>query len=212
MPKRRASQALPGPEPSKPRTETDFLTETVLDEEGDLILEVKESGSDTVVLYRVNRGSLCLASPVFRAMLGKKSRFKDGAGEGKNQITPTTDLEEDDIAVFDLFLRVVHLKANTVPQSLPRENLKAIASLCDKYDFRKIMGQLPETWYSAFPHSIDTPYSDYMTIFWGFKSTYRFKRLTRDIIRNMKVQDGNYNIVPEQILSSCLFPRFRSLR
>ncbi|KAF8451670.1 hypothetical protein BGX38DRAFT_475914 [Terfezia claveryi] len=129
------------------------------DPHGDVILVIP-SGRDpsAVARFQVNSVVLCLASPVFRAMLGPDSRFREGinlklaavAGGPQSSGSISTPMEmpltDDNPDAFAVILRILHLDFDNIPPAMaPLGNdeeqykLHEMAIICDKYDMRHVL-------------------------------------------------------------------------
>ncbi|RPB22950.1 hypothetical protein L211DRAFT_839299 [Terfezia boudieri ATCC MYA-4762] len=155
------SQNPPSPEV------TDSLTPSLpskvgkitFDPNGDVILVIP-SGSDpsAVARFQANSVVLCLASPVFRAMLGPNSRFREGTNlklaavagglqsSGSNSTPMELSLTDDDPDAFAVILRILHLDFDNIPTAMSafgtdeeQYKLHEMAIICDKYDMRHVL-------------------------------------------------------------------------
>ena len=129
------------------------------DPHGDVILVIP-SGNDlsAVARFQVNSGILCLASSVFRAMLGPDSRFREGtnlklatvAGGQQRSCPSSTPMElsltDDDPDAFAVILRILHLDFDNIPNAMAlsaedeeKHKLYEVAIICDKYDMRHVL-------------------------------------------------------------------------
>jgi hypothetical protein len=91
---------------------------------GDLVLLVGED-LGPVYRFRVSRNTLCMASPVWRAML---------SGEFIESKLNEIPFADDEPEALLLVLRIAHLRFHEIPQQLPDEKLVEVATICDKYD------------------------------------------------------------------------------
>lgn len=97
-----------------------------IDPDGDVIVKI---GDDDL---RVASQVLCLASPVFKAML--RSGFKEGlTAETSSQNPKHIALPDDDPTAFKTLCRVIHFRLDMVPDKLDVDSLQQLAGLCDKY-------------------------------------------------------------------------------
>lgn len=97
-----------------------------IDPDGDVIVKI---GDDDL---RVASQVLCLASPVFKAML--RSGFKEGlTAETSSQNPKYIALPDDDPTAFKTVCQVIHCRLDTVPAELDIDCLHQLATLCDKY-------------------------------------------------------------------------------
>ena len=96
---------------------------------GDLILEV--GLAEQKRLLRVSSHILCLASPVFKAMLN--SEFLEGSpilASGDKHVF----LPEDDFDIVRIFCSIIHFKGRQVIRSPSFELFEDMSIFCDKYD------------------------------------------------------------------------------
>ena len=121
------------------------------DVDGDILLLL--SSDEGNIRFQVSSSALCLASPVFSAMVGVKGKFKESkslqekkGGEPPLEIT----LSDDNPKALAVILRIIHHQHDSVPKSLAEENLWEIAILVDKYDLRE--ATLPWTCLWAKPY------------------------------------------------------------
>ena len=90
------------------RSRPDKVASIEFDPKGDVLL-VLSTGSG-IARFRVNSHILCISSPVFRAMLGEQSQFKERAALSAR--TPTSEplelpLADDDPKALGVILRVI---------------------------------------------------------------------------------------------------------
>ena len=167
-----------------------------LDEDGDLELRVHEADSDETKTFKVNKGTLCLASPVFRAMLGRKSKFREAVSDAQQE-RPEITLKEDDAMAMEIVLRVLHMKGAHVPNAISFPLLVAITSLCDKYALSKSMGYWPRVWAgvhyrSWYSHETE----DWLLICSVFNFTQAMQKVAKNVILNSTMKS-------EQLILSC---------
>ncbi|KAF8468192.1 hypothetical protein BDZ91DRAFT_793053 [Kalaharituber pfeilii] len=149
-----AAERLPGqPSTSNPASTPSKMADINIDPEGDITLAVPHSleGSTVkaIAYFRVNSQILCIASPVFRAMLSKTSSFKEATSLAKRDPSsePTeVQLLDDNPKALAIILRAIHLQSDWVPDSPTTEQLYEIAILCDKYDMRQSLEQWLRNW------------------------------------------------------------------
>ncbi|KAK6530653.1 hypothetical protein TWF281_007492 [Arthrobotrys megalospora] len=55
-------------------------------------------------------------------------------------------LYDDDIAALGWMLNIIHFQTDSVPRTLSKENLFAVAALCDKYHWQRAVGLWAEQW------------------------------------------------------------------
>ena len=98
-----------------------------VDPSGNLTLIV--GPEDNQKTFTVSSAAMCLASPVWRAMLDPKGHFLEAHSSDRKVSFP-----DDNPEALLLLLNVIHLQFLKVPQTLPTEELYEVAVLCDKYD------------------------------------------------------------------------------
>ena len=98
-----------------------------VDPSGNLTLIV--GPEDNQKAFTVSSAAMCLASPVWRAMLDPKGHFLEAHSSDRKVSFP-----DDNPEALLLLLNVIHLQFLKVPQTLPTEELYEVAVLCDKYD------------------------------------------------------------------------------
>ena len=95
-----------------------------LDSSGDLRLLVKGPGDKWTTLI-VSSSAMCLASPVWRAMLNPRSHFREAE---KQEV----EFPDDDLDALLIVLRVAHLKFRELPKTVSFDGLVNLAVLSDK--------------------------------------------------------------------------------
>lgn len=115
-----------------------------LDPSGDLLLIVNQAARQKT--FRVSSFAMCLASPVWRAMLSPSGNFKEAHPKDGEISFP----EDDPDAMF-IVLSAVHYQFQHIPEDLSSENLLNLGILCDKYDVAKLMlPWLQSSWLKSF--------------------------------------------------------------
>ncbi|KAF8426734.1 hypothetical protein EV426DRAFT_592602 [Tirmania nivea] len=117
------------------------------DPEGDVIFVLP--CSEGTARFQINSSIVCLQSPVFRAMMGRNSRFKEATDlANRDAIGPPLEisLADDDPKALGVILRVMHLQHDWVPVSLSEDRLYQVAILCDKYDMRQALKTYLDKW------------------------------------------------------------------
>ena len=151
-------------QPSRTPSPPPEVGNITFDPDGDVTLIIP-SGIDpsAVIRFRVNSVVLCLASPVFRAMLGPHSRFKEGTNlklatiEGSLVNSGSTSMElqlaDDDPSALAVVLRIFHLQFDTIPLAMlpsgvdeETYKLYEIAIICDKYDMKQVLSYWFQIW------------------------------------------------------------------
>ncbi|PQE18705.1 BTB POZ domain-containing protein [Rutstroemia sp. NJR-2017a BBW] len=129
---------------------------------------------------------MCLASPVFKAML--QGRFKEShqlRENGKVEVP----LPDDNAYAFEILARLIHGRFSTVPKQIPIWLLTAIAVLVDKYQLLEIVQLHVANWSSCMPDLEDYSYPSLLDLTQCLCSSYllrrpvEFKRITRYMCR-----------------------------
>ena len=122
------------------------------DPDGDVIFVLP--CSDGTARFQINSSVVCLQSPVFKAMLGGNSQFKEARDLAtRDAIGPPLEisLADDDPKALAVILRVVHLQHEWVPVILSGDRLHQVAILCDKYDMSRALGIYLDRWFKPYP-------------------------------------------------------------
>jgi hypothetical protein len=152
--------------------------------QGDIMIEMTSSMG--LATLRVASQVLCTTSPVFRAMLGNSSRFKEACElrekAGSSEPYKLT-LVEDNPEALGVILLALHCQNDRVPQSLSFEQLNNLAIVCDKYDCA--VGVLPwvDIWTKPWKLYADTTgYERWLFIAWVFDIRDVFEKLSKKFI------------------------------
>lgn len=152
-----------------------------LDPSGDLLLIVNQATRQKT--FRVSSFAMCLASPVWRAMLSPSGNFREAHPKNGELSFP----EDDPDAMF-IVLSAVHYQFQHIPTSLPSKNLLNLGIACDKYDVVKLM--MPwfksnwsnSRWFQASENSI--------LIAWFFQDLAMFSKLVDQMVRDSTVNES----------------------
>lgn len=93
----------------------------------DLTLNIKNDDGPIICRYRVYKRILCIASPIWRAMLIGKFMEADCQN-------PEMPLVDDDPEALLTVLRIAHHRTYEAPRALSLPQLVKIATVCDKCD------------------------------------------------------------------------------
>lgn len=151
--------------------------------DGDLILEVDTPAG--LARFRVVSAALCLSSPVFRAMLGPNSNFKEACElrKSKSAEPHVISLDDDYPQALAVVLHVLHLRNDKVPQKITFDNLYELAVICDKYDCAVAMSLWISIWVRQWSDlSLDSGYERWLFIAWAFGIEDVFTKLSKKII------------------------------
>ncbi|RPB00492.1 hypothetical protein L873DRAFT_1736423 [Choiromyces venosus 120613-1] len=133
--------------------------------------------------FKVSSQVLCLVSPVFRAMLGPSSMFKEACELRASSSGYSLSLEGDDPEAFGAILYVFHCQTEKVPISVSFEDLFHIAIICDKYDCALAAAVWVDIWTTVWRQfAFETTYSEWMFISWTFSLPSVFEPLSRKIV------------------------------
>lgn len=130
-----------------------------IDNEGDILLQLSQSTIDDVSddqpqdedprtqVLTVSSRILCLASPVFNAML--RSSFKEAVDlvHHKTSSKPyCLDLPEDDAEAMTVFCKVTHFNIDDITETPTAAFLEKLAYVCDKYQCSGSMKYFGAVW------------------------------------------------------------------
>lgn len=150
-------------------------TTIYLDSSGDLKLLVKDTGQQWKTLV-VSSNAMCLASPVWRAMLDPKGHFREATEQ-------EVRFPEDDLDALLIVLRIAHLKFRQLPESVTFKGLVDLAVLCDKYDtvavVRKWLPQRLAPWHK---HHLSPGFEEWLSVAWTFGDFATFPILTTSLV------------------------------
>lgn len=188
-------------------------------DDGDLILEVipeRSSDSDmTPVRFLVGSQILCTSSPVFTAMFGRNSSFREredfkvSTSVGK---TPTVKLF-DETDTLRTILHALHGKHDKVPRSVDFHMLFDLTIIIDKYKLRQAMQVWGELWskpYTMERMGIKPDTIDLLFVEWVFKLPQLYADLLSALYFSMSDDDGEVVFVDNaEAKSPEKQPRFR---
>lgn len=184
---------------SEPVADSEIVNRTaniVFESHGEVILALKCPNGDQA-RFQVSSSVLCLASPVFRAMLSLDSGFHEAVVLSKRDASKEPleiAFEDDDPNAMAVVLRILHYKHYWIPKSLTPERLYDVAIICDKYD----LVQALETWLGRWT---PTSFSDTITpdkwlfIAWVLGQEQEFHRLSQALMLECNSDDnGNLKV------------------
>lgn len=156
-----------------------------IDPNGDLILDVSYLFAKRLI--RVSSKALCLASPVFRAMLGSSFHFQEGQALQTNTTGNPVQIamSGDDYRSLVTMLDAVHLRTRRIPTRITLGAFYRLAVVCDKYDTAELFHPWANTWKNDFGDMDDMRESDYekwFAISWIFQLDKVFTTVTRKLI------------------------------
>ena len=161
------------------------------DTDGDILLVLLSS--EGIARFQVSSNALCLASPVFRVMVGTGGKFKESkdlqekkSGEPPMEIT----LSDDNPSALAIILRIIHHQHGSVPKTLSELYLWQVAILVDKYDLLEAVTLWIDRWIQPYLDSTGLPLtsSSYFTgdkgvfLAYAFGKEIIFKSISKEII------------------------------
>ena len=165
-------------------TAEDQTSSTIyLDSSGDLRVLVKDIGDEWKTLI-VSSNPMCLASPVWRAMLNPKSHFREAERQ-------EVEFPDDNLDALLIVLRVAHLKFRDLPKSLSFDGLVNLAVVSDKYDTVGIVRPWLPQWLAPwYKESCSPGYEEWLSIAWTFGDFATFQKVTRHLIESCDIDDA----------------------
>lgn len=180
---------------------------------GDVILKIPAASGSTKL--RVSSHVLCTTSPVFRAMLGADSQFKEASELRMRSAENTYELSLDDDYPYALtaIMLALHCRNDMVPVSPAFKNLLELAIVCDKYDCQGGVMLWVDIWTAAWkPRMLEKGYEEWLFVAWVFGIKEGFDTLSRKVILESYIDpaDGELKsaggmrlrglIIPESVL------------
>jgi len=176
------------------------------DPDGDVILVIPSEAQKRTARFQINSHSLCLASPVFRAMLGINASFKEGnALRNRNASSPPIDitLEDDEPRALAVLLRIVHHQYDWIPRTLNGNQLYQVAIVCDKYDMRGVLGLWLDQWIPLDTNCGGKIVGDqWLYIAYTFGRKALFTQLSKDLILTSTVDANGTLLAPSSTSDS----------
>ena len=169
----------------QPQIERDVEEPTEhVDPSGDLTLLVKVGNKRKSFI--VSSKVMCLASPIWRAMLDPKGHFKEASPDNK-EIT----FEDDDLEALQLLLDISHMRYLKIPTSLKYNGLLNLTILCDKYDTVTLVRPWLPKWLPGLKHLADHPgYEEWLFIAWVLGDAETFERIASRLVSTIEIRDG----------------------
>ena len=164
----------------------------VIDPEGDLYMKL-DFGS-----LKVSRKALSLSSPVFLAMLGANSNFKEAT-----DITLDHDgiqvvsFEDDDFEAMTVIARIIHLQSDQVAATMTFKQLYQVAVLCDKYDLNRCLGPWKDIWANPYLDCYAWDgYEEWLFMSIVFRYDSIFEEVTRHLVINSAISEQGTLVTP----------------
>ncbi|KAF8444345.1 hypothetical protein BDZ91DRAFT_803794 [Kalaharituber pfeilii] len=168
-----------------------------IDPEGDVTVavphSVEGSAKQAIAKFLINSHILCVASPVFRAMLSENSSFKEATS-----LAARTSIEiqllDDNPNALAVILRAIHLQSDWVPDSLTTEQLYQVAVLCDKYDMRQSLELWLRKWIPQRESEASTYPHKWLFISIAFARKQILSKVSRELILSYATRGSNFNM------------------
>jgi hypothetical protein len=147
---------------------------------------------------RVSSKCLSLGSPVFAAMLRPKASFLEGSRLEQTGSTEIT-LVGDNPEVMFIVLRALHYRNREIPDAIDRDGLYNLALVVNKYDCFQPLFPWIRLWVSSHRATItdDRIYPKWLYISWVFEECEVFKKITKKLIRETKLDDDGEMVTIE---------------
>ncbi|KAF8243461.1 hypothetical protein K440DRAFT_664086 [Wilcoxina mikolae CBS 423.85] len=168
------------------------MTEVHIYRDGDMILEVTDGVEQR--RFTVVSHILCIASPVFRAMLGRHSSFRERREfemQDESFLFVLELPEEESVEAMEIMLNAIHLQNDKVPTIISFNKLVQIAVICDKYDMSKAVHPQVSFWMQQNERlALLDNYEDWLFISWVFRRSKTFESLSRKMILHIRGDDS----------------------
>jgi len=150
---------------------------------GDLKVHVK--AEEKAKTFVVSSYAMCLASPVWRAMLDPSSHFMEAS-------KLDVKFPEDDAASLLLVLHIVHFHFPQVPQVISFEQLGNLATICDKYDTVTLIRPWSQEWITSAQKGADEEnhVGQWLFIAWVFGKHEIFQRVIQRLALKCTMPNG----------------------
>jgi hypothetical protein len=160
------------------------------------VSNIDPSGEVRLVLnvgeLKVSRKALCLSSPVFSAMQGDHSRFKESSVEALDEDgVLNIPLGEDDYNPMKTLMRVIHHQNDQGALRVSFHELKDLAIVCDKYALRNCILPWASIWSQPYVDRAEKDgYKSWLFISMTFRMEDVFTQITKHIILNAVVSES----------------------
>ena len=151
---------------------------------------------------------MALASPVFKAML--QNDFREGY-ELRSTGRVEMSLPEDNPALLEILLNIIHGRSKLVPAGLCLEQLQDLSLLVDKYGCSNIVQVYAQAWFAQVeataPEEPGPMFIVWLNMAWVFKLRPLFKQLTKIAIlascgKLQMPSQANFHL-PDRVLGEC---------
>jgi hypothetical protein len=178
----------PAPTPPIVKDTPLVLVADILAGAANLTIHVGEEAiREGAVKFKVISETLRLASPVWNSMLRPDGPFlENGAKEVR--------FPEDDAYAFEIILRVLHHRVDTLPSKLTIDTLFHLAVMIDKYSLQTLVRPFIAAWASELTtHAMGSvqPFERNIFVAWTFGLQEVFEAALLHILLNSKVDKCN---------------------
>lgn len=168
-------------------------TPVALDPSGDLLIVNQAMRQKT---FRVSSFAMCLASPVWRAMLIPSGDFKEARPKNGEVSFP----EDEPDAMFTV-LSAVHYQFQHIPKTLSSTNLLNLGIVCDKYDVAKfIIPWFKSNWSKR--SGFKQAGRNQILIAWLFQDIETFSKHVDHMVRDLKDKELDFELFHLRAISS----------
>lgn len=190
-----------------------------------MILEVSSDAG--TARFKVSSQVLCIASPVFRAMLGPSSSFKEACELRASAVSSepyVLQLGEDDPQALVVVLNALHLQGSKVPISISFQNLVDLAIICDKYDCAPGVTLWADVWTEVWKkYALEPGFERWLFISWTFGIDEIFMSLSKKLIMEGEFEWNNPRslllkghpiddmLIPEPVMGKSLASHYHAI-
>ncbi|KAF8247003.1 hypothetical protein K440DRAFT_661640 [Wilcoxina mikolae CBS 423.85] len=179
---------------------------------GDVRLKIFTAAGEK--LLTVSSTVLCLASNVFRQMLGPDSKFREATLVGSQDREPIA-IEDDNYEALLVVLQVIHMRNTAISRAYTVEQLYDIAVICDKYDIIEPLIPWVHVWTTLSPGVISMSDSLlWLFVAWVFRKSTLFRDVSRHLIAVTKfdaegefITDSGHSfpdVIPYRLVDLCV--------
>ncbi|PNP44235.1 hypothetical protein TGAMA5MH_03841 [Trichoderma gamsii] len=164
--------------------------------------EPNESNELEEVQFRLSSRHLCLASPVFNAMLSGDWKESNGTFESPEKVTEmetrkTSDTRlqlryeiaatEWNVEAFTLLMNIIHGHHRKVPRSIDLDTLAMVSVLVDYYKCHEITDVFAQMWVVKLSPGLPTSYGResmiWLFVSWVFSESLIFQQMTALVMK-----------------------------
>jgi hypothetical protein len=170
----------------------------------EVVLEASEAKATAFSLHcRVSSQQLCAGSPVFSAMLGPNSSFREATQLRASKSRPQSSedlyqlkVSDHDPAALAAVFHILHATTTCLPDSIPFDGLVELAIICDYYDCAAVVQPWADRWMDQWKPFTEKPgYEAWLFVAWVFGNASICKALARKFLRQGIIKDGDFKIM-----------------